>query len=152
MKKIFCILFILSAIFLISCEAKDTPDTLTSEILITAKAPETIDEAYTATFDEFSEEIKAAMPIIIEEYKIEADANTQGRGYLAKLYNDAEKQLSDICENYYHKMEAHLETYSASPDETYDNWNEKMSALFEKEHKKLEDTYLSSTWEKGWDE
>lgn len=99
---------------------------------------------YQSILDEYSQRIRDAVPILIEEYNAEAINNTEGLQWLATLSNEKISELAEISNEGISKMaEYYYHAGSGSYDE-YEEWAGKLMDVYMEEATKIQDAYMDS--------
>ena len=105
---------------------------------------QSVEEQYQAIFDDYSDRIKKATPILIEEYFAEAETNSEGIFGLAEINTAKIYQLAEISTEGISKMaEVMLKSGSGDSSE-YESWANKLTKVYEDEAEKITDVYMES--------
>ena len=100
--------------------------------------------SYQSILDTYSEKIKAATPILIEEYKTEASKNIGGIEGLAKLSNDKISKLAKISNEGVAEMAKVMYRTGPGKYSEYQSWGAKLTELYMSEGAKITDVYMKS--------
>lgn len=99
---------------------------------------------YQSVLDEYSEKLRTATPILIDEYNAEAAVNTDGLEGLALISSNKMEKLAEISSDGIEKMaELMLTTGSGSYDE-YQEWANKLTNVYMEESGKITEAYMNS--------
>ncbi|AIG65696.1 TrbC/VirB2 family protein [Weissella tructae] len=103
--------------------------------------------SYEDIYEQYSAEIKAATPGLIEEYNTEAASNTEGVEGLAKISTKKIEKLAKINTDGISEMAKIMyKTGSGNGDayKEYEDWGEKLTDVYMAEGEKITDAYMAS--------
>jgi hypothetical protein len=100
--------------------------------------------SYEDILNEYSQKLRDATPVLIEEYNEEAKSNQDGLMGLATLSNKKVSALAEISLEGTQKM-ANLHIYSGSGSyDEYSEWAGKLQDVYVEEAAKIQDAYMKS--------
>lgn len=101
-------------------------------------------EEYQDVLDEYSKKITDATTSLIEEYNNEAAANQDGLEGLAELCNEKIEKLAEIETEGVTEMAELMYTAGSGSYEEYEEWAEKLYAVYEEQAALIQDAYMAS--------
>lgn len=119
-------------------------DAETNTVILDDPNIKTGSDSYEAILSEYSQKLKNATPILIDEYNEAAKSNQDGLSGLATLCNEKVSELAKICNDGIQEMaKLHLKQGSGSYDE-YSEWAGKLQDVYTDEASKIQDAYMKS--------
>ena len=100
--------------------------------------------SYQQILDDYTVKIREAVPGLIEEYKAEADENTNGLSGLATICNDKVSLLAEISNDGISKMAEFYYEHGSGSYEEYEEWAGKIMDVYMEEAGKIQDAYMES--------
>lgn len=100
--------------------------------------------SYEDILEEYSEKLRNATPILIEEYNNEAANNNEGLSGLATLCNDKVSELATISMDGISEMATFMYTSSSGSYEEYEEWAGKLQDVYMEEAGKIQKAYMDS--------
>ena len=162
MKKSLVLMVSLLLLLLCSCgstesQTPDTTDTPTS-VSEPEQSEEPVDEAeeetpsildnvfksYEDVLEDYSQRIKDAVPVLIDEYNAEAANNAEGLNGLAELCNEKVSALAEIANEGVSEMAEIYMDFGSGSYEEYEEWAGKLMAVYTEEASKIQDAYMES--------
>ena len=99
---------------------------------------------YEAIYNDYAQRLRNATPVLINEYNLEKQSNTEGISGLAKILNNKiEKQAELLNEGIGELAKYYFSNSSGSYDE-YEEWADKLYDVYMEEADKLYDVYMES--------
>ena len=99
--------------------------------------------SYQDILDDYSQQLKDAVPGLIEEYKAEAAGHEGDINTLASISNDKIEELAKISNDGIQEM-AQLMFKNGDDQETYEDWAQKLMDVYMDEAQKITDAYMES--------
>ncbi|WP_419155193.1 hypothetical protein [Weissella minor] len=104
-------------------------------------------DSYESIYDDYSEKLKAETPKLIKEYDDESKDNQDGVDGLAKISNSKVEDLAKINAEGVKKMAKYMLKHGSGKGdskEEYEDWAEKLTAVYSDEGQKITDHYIQS--------
>lgn len=117
-----------------------TPESYPEPTLDEPKAERT----YQSILDEYSEKIRDAVPVLIEEYNTEAAKNEDGLTGLAKISNAKISKLAEMSIEGVGEMAKLMYAEGSGKYDEYEEWAGKLQKVYTEEASKISDAYMES--------
>ncbi len=100
--------------------------------------------SYQSILDTYSKKLRQATPKLLEEYKNEAAANTEGLTGLATICNNKITELAKINTDGTQEMASYMYKHGSGSYDEYQEWALKLYDVYEEEAQKITDAYMDS--------
>ena len=100
--------------------------------------------SYEDILEDYSQKLRDATPVLIEEYNKEAEANQDGLEGLAKLSSEKTSELAKISNDGIQEMAKLYYKQSNGKYEEYEEWAGKLYDVYMEEAMKIHDAYMDS--------
>lgn len=162
MKKFIAIIALVLCLILVGCEAEipESPanDTSQSEVdepiaevvpATTENTEEVVVEevaeiSYQTILDEYTQKLREATPLLIEEYNEAAKSNEDGLTGLARLCNEKVTELAVISNEGIQKMASYYFNHGSGSYEEYSEWAGKVQDVYLEEAATIQEAYMDS--------
>ena len=124
-------------------EVPETTETADDKSVV-EEVEEALFGSYEDVLVEYSERLREATPILIEEYKEAAKENQEGLTGLATLCNEKVSELAVISNEGVQEMAELMLMKSSGSYEEYSEWADKLYDVYMEEASKIQDAYMDS--------
>ena len=101
-------------------------------------------DSYEAILNEYSQKLRNATPVLIEEYNEAAKSNQDGLSGLATLCNEKVSELAKISTDGIQEMAKLYYKQGSGKYEEYSEWGAKLQDVYMEEASKIQDVYMKS--------
>lgn len=173
MKKLILVITLVLGLLLVGCDAdilenplsddlqskvseqfdEIVPDTTenTEEVVVEEETEveepvveEVSEYSYQTILDEYTQKLRDATPLLIEEYNEAAKSNEDGLMGLAKLCNEKVSELAKISTDGIQEMASYYLKHGSGSYEEYSEWAGKLQDVYLEEAAKIQDVYMDS--------
>ena len=148
MRKIVAIITMLIVVCVIFVGCDTAKESSNNEIKDTGIIEEVIESvsitSYEDILNDYSQTLRDATPILIEEYKEAAKSNQDGLSGLAKLSNEKVSELAKISNDGMQEMAKLYYKQGSGVYEEYSEWAGKLQEVYMEEAMKIQNAYMDS--------
>ena len=122
----------------------DTTTDDTGDKSIIDKVEDVLFGSYEEVLTEYSQKLRDATPVLIEEYNKAAESNQDGLTGLATLCNEKITKLAEISNEGVEEMAKLYYEKSGGSYEEYSEWASKLYDVYTEEAAKIQEAYMKS--------